>query len=412
MLRTQRHTATFLAVVVMAAVAACGGDTRSVFVTSSNPATTTTGVVTTTLDESSTTTTTAATTTAPPASGDDLRFVDGGPLGTSGSVRVTVRPGDMSLLVHARAADSEGLVFVTAVIDPSGADVGSLIGLEYGELSNSGEAAVYLPIRDDVDLVPGEYRIDFEATVPIVSSGAIVRSGDPDAAQVLDVVFWMVTTVEYDRTVLADRFRAVGTDVFGPHDIAIGDIRFVDPPAAMVERHAVIRLEDGGSDGELRALCRDMTSSIGAVRALNFAIVDRLDGGDPDAVIEGSSSGLPGTALLTGSDLGCVAGMAEVDPDFGNRDLLDRAVVVWHEAAHHLGLYHTTEADGTLFDLFDDTPECHADDRDSNRDGWVDLFECAGLDGENFMFHDGDGTVMTADQAWMLRRHPLLRPAP
>jgi hypothetical protein len=27
------------------------------------------------------------------------------------------------------------------------------------------------------------------------------------------------------------------------------------------------------------------------------------------------------------------------------------------------------------------------------------------------MFHDGDGTMMTADQAWMVRRHPLLYPA-
>jgi hypothetical protein len=186
---------------------------------------------------------------------------------------------------------------------------------------------------------------------------------------------------------------------------------FIDPPADVIDRFAVLQFSEGGTDADLRGLCRAMSTSVGDVRALNFAIVDRLDGDDPDAIIEGSSAGLPGTAMLAGSDLSCVAGMASPDPDDPGRDLFDRAVVVWHEAGHLLGLYHTSESDGRYFDLFDDTPECHSEERDADNDGFIDLYECAGFDADNFMFHDGDGATMTADQAWMIRRHPLLYPA-
>jgi hypothetical protein len=343
------------------------------------------------------------------AAASDLRFVDGGDLGLKGTVRVTVGPDDVSILAHARTSDSDELVFVTAVLDPNGEDVGDVIGLEYGELSNYGEAAVFFPIRAEVALIPGEYRIAFEATSPIVESGAIVKSGDPDAEMAVDVVFWMATTVDYDRTALEQRFRSVGSQMFARHGISVGTITFVDPPPEIVDRYSVLDFR-GKSDADLRSLCREMSSSIGAVRAVNFAIVDRLDDGDPDGTIEGSASGLPGTAMLTNSDLSCVAGMAAIDEDFGGRDLFDRAIVVWHEAGHHFGLYHTSEGDGLYFDLFDDTPECRIENEDSNDDDWIDVYECDGLDADNFMFYDGDGTGMTDDQAWMMRRHPLLYP--
>ena len=341
----------------------------------------------------------------------DVRRVDGGALGREGRILVEIGPGDISLLAFARAADFNAQVFVTSVISPSGVDIGDAIGLEYGELSNFGEAVFFAPTKEQVDLELGEYLVTFEATDEIVASGALVRSGSGEGPQVLDVIFWMATHEQFDRPALERRFRSVGEAVLGRHGIAIGTMTFVDPPAEIVERYSMLELGEGGNDEELRGLCREMSASIGEVRALNFAIVDRLDDGDPETIIEGSSAGLPGTALLGGSGLSCVAGMAAPDPDDSERDLFARAIVVWHEAGHLLGLYHTSESDGVLFDLIDDTPECHYADRDSNDDGFIDLIECDGLDGDNFMFHDGDGTTMTQDQAWMVRRHPLLYPA-
>ncbi len=184
---------------------------------------------------------------------------------------------------------------------------------------------------------------------------------------------------------------------------------FIDPPAAIVDQYATLDFKSYG-DADLRGLCSAMSSSVGPIRALNFAIVDRLAGGGDDAIIEGSASGLPGTVLLADSGLSCVAGMASPDPDDPGRDLFERAIVVWHEAGHHLGLYHTTEEDGLFFDLISDTPECPADQFDENGDGFIDLFECDGYGADNFIFYDGDGTTMTPGQAWSIRRHPLLYP--
>ena len=349
----------------------------------------------------------------PPASNAaaDVRRVDGGALGRKGRVFVEVGPGDISFLAFARTGNPDAQVFITGVVSPSGVDVGDAIGLEYGELSNFGEAAFYAPIKEQVDLELGEYAISFEATDEIVASGALVRSGTADGPQVLDVVFWLATHEQFDLVALEQRFRSVGEAVLGRHGIVVGSMTFIDPPADVIDRYAVLEFEEGGSDADLRNLCREMSAAVGEVRALNFAIVDRLDGGDPDFIIEGSAAGLPGTAMMTGSGLSCVAGMAAPDPDEPGRDLFARAIVVWHEAGHHLGLYHTSEDDGLFFDLLDDTPECRYEERDTNGDGFVDLFECDGLDADNFMFHDGDGTMITEDQAWTLRRHPLLYPA-
>ncbi len=341
----------------------------------------------------------------------DVRRIDGGALGRKGRVFVEVGPGDISFLAFARTENPEAQVFITSVVSASGVDVGDAIGLEYGELSNFGEAAFYAPIKQQVDLEVGEYAVAFEATDEIVASGALVRSGTADGPQVLDVVFWMATNEQFDLMALEQRFRSVGEAMLGRHGIVIGTMTFIDPPTEIIDRFAVLEFAQGGNDDDLRALCREMSTSIGEVRALNFAIVDRLEDADPEFIIEGSSSGLPGTAMLAGSDLSCVAGMAAPDPDEPGRDLFARAIVVWHEAGHHLGLYHTSEDDGLYFDLLDDTPECHYEERDTNGDGFVDLFECDGVDADNFMFHDGDGTMMTEDQAWTVRRHPLLYPA-
>jgi len=358
-------------------------------------------------------TTLAASVESPPIpnAAADVRRLDGGPLGRRGRFLVEIGPGDLSFLAFARTGNPDAQVFVVSVVSPSGVDVGDAIGLEYGEYSNFGEAAVYVPIKEQVDLEIGEYEVTFEATDDIGASGALVRSGTADGPQSLDVIFWMATNEEYDRQALEQRFRSTGEAVLGVHGIAIGTMTFIDPPADIIDRYAVLQFSEGGTDADLRGLCRAMSTSVGDVRALNFAIVDRLDGDEPDAIIEGSSSGLPGTAMLAGSDLSCVAGMASPDPDDPGRDLFERAVVVWHEAGHHLGLYHTSESDGLFFDLIDDTPECRYEEWDTDDDGFVDLYECDGVDAGNFMFHDGDGSTMSGDQAWTVRRHPLLYPA-
>ena len=64
--------------------------------------------------------------------------------------------------------------------------------------------------------------------------------------------------------------------------------------------------------------------------------------------------------------------------------------------------------------MLEDTPECPANQYDGDDDGVVDQFECENVGGDNYMFWGSEGLttdfVMSEDQAWALRRHPLFYP--
>ena len=57
-----------------------------------------------------------------------------------------------------------------------------------------------------------------------------------------------------------------------------------------------------------------------------------------------------------------------------------------HEMGHQLGLFHTTEKEGTVFDILSDTPECLRNSQDNDSNGTVTAEECNGFGGDNLMF--------------------------
>ena len=58
-----------------------------------------------------------------------------------------------------------------------------------------------------------------------------------------------------------------------------------------------------------------------------------------------------------------------------------------HEMGHQLGLFHTTESGGTVFDIISDTAECPKSlDKNSNSQIQMSAEECEGYGAENVMF--------------------------
>lgn len=126
------------------------------------------------------------------------------------------------------------------------------------------------------------------------------------------------------------------------------------------------------------------------VRSLDFHLA--LSGGVPGPL---GRPGRPGSGIALGAEV--LTGDSE----------LGRALA--HELGHHLGLFHTTEADGSSIEPLPDTPTCPAE-ADVDGDGTFAADECDAADGGNLMFWalDGGG-ALSADQARVLGAAPILR---
>jgi hypothetical protein len=170
--------------------------------------------------------------------------------------------------------------------------------------------------------------------------------------------------------------------VFLQAGIALGDVRYFDvsdPALASVAGadELAALFESGGPSGD---------------RTLHLYVVDGLDldFGEPLGV----AAHIPGPALAGGTSQGGVAVVAEY---FLAGDEGTAAALVGHEAGHYLGLYHPTEVGGPAVGedpLSDTAADCDADDC------WETNLMDPYLWGS---------TALTADQCWVLLRHPLVQ---
>jgi hypothetical protein len=148
----------------------------------------------------------------------------------------------------------------------------------------------------------------------------------------------------------------------------------------------------------------------GRARFVNLFFVDDFARG---AGILGITAGVPGELGSVTNRNGVLIGLnAHLDP---NLQLAANFMgeTAAHETGHYLGLFHTTELNGRLFDILPDTPVCPRATRDRNGDGIMSLMECRGLDANNLMFWTGNGiirqTEITPDQAHVVHFSPIAR---
>jgi hypothetical protein len=171
--------------------------------------------------------------------------------------------------------------------------------------------------------------------------------------------------------------------VFANAGICLGTITFRELPGwarARYSPNGVVDVSGGGmglSAGEVPLGCDDLsqlfTVAVAPSRAIHVFLAEELfDGSSPglgttlgvDGSIPGPS-GVPGT-VNGGAVVGFFGSLGAESlpracssdrPNFAcGSDVL--AYVTAHEAGHWLGLYHTTEWDGTRFDPLADTPPC------------------------------------------------------
>lgn len=367
-------------------------------------------------------------------------------------MEVTLGENDVSIMVQLVTADPEKFVLISEIRDPNdkliySASIDSQTGeptlgiSEYfdSSLGGVGAASVFLPPTPLLEMMPGKYRISFltEDDIALSRAEAFVRSAldsgaiDLEAYQA-ELNIWIAhpdplfNDAAFEQTIQTAFKDSINT-IMAPHALKISNINIFTASADEVGKFSEIDAED---DEESAAACQAMQAVTSNKLALNLVYVREL------TASEGGPAGFspsPGIILNDQAEEGCffVSQAAYVaDPDIGyTQDLVDQMMAgnILHEAGHFMSLHHPSQESGNEFDRLLDTVQCDAatyDGRDNDQfgvagevDGIVDDFEC-GIDGgaNNFLFYSGVPHFlpfeMSADQAKVLRRHPLFVKAP
>ena len=121
----------------------------------------------------------------------------------------------------------------------------------------------------------------------------------------------------------------------------------------------------------------------GSTAAVNLFFIEDYSGSWSG--ILGNAAGIPGSMGIANSWNGVLISLsAHASGATLDSQLLGETAA--HEMGHQLGLFHTTESGGTVFDILTDTAECLNSTKDFNNNGKMSAEECEGYGGENLMF--------------------------
>ncbi|MES2644666.1 MAG: hypothetical protein V4850_34580 [Myxococcota bacterium] len=329
---------------------------------------------------------------------------------TGGGVDVPFEPADgaVSALVHCGPYGYDTLSTAESITAP---DASVVFDMEEPTATamrvgiHSDILPILLPVSPDLDLTAGAYglRLYFDAEEAVsVTCSAVYRTQPVEADPTVNIhlVFVGVDGIAAGLNAAEGETTMAGvmdqvTAMWAGGGLSVGTVTYTDFDGD-VDKYTVV---DG--DEELGTLFRTVDAA--GDRSITFFFVQEITD-DEGATILGLAGGPPGTAAVGGtSKSGVVVTTASFESDPA-----EVARIMAHEGGHFLGLFHTTEKDGSESDPLGDTPEC-ASDTDGN--GTFSSSECAGTGAENLMWwaSSADSTDMSADQGWVVSRSAAVR---
>jgi len=342
--------------------------------------------------------------------------------------RVTVGGGGLSKKLTVKVSPAAGSFEILVISTDDSPEYMALFDLT----SPSGEKLVVgtdpynAPIRAMPGVGVATILVSNTPAVPVEGgtySFTVYREGDKGEAwvyviqnirknqtqSVLDMNLWFVGTPGLTSTTAptSTTFQALldeATTILGYHGISVGQVHYYDVTGAAAQKYTIV--DTGGSLGvdehaELVKLSEQLPA---ANKGVNFFFVQGFTGWG----LLGKAGGIPGPPMHGTWSSGVVVSLADLysyDLDYAV-SLTAHAMV--HELLHQLGLYHTTEQDGSMYDPIPDTPECPKS-YDTNGDGLLDGTECLSKDGKNIMFWTAHGYSQLSDgQRFVVHGNPSL----
>jgi hypothetical protein len=259
-----------------------------------------------------------------------------------------------------------------SLTDPDGIDILSasstpnLYDASSGNIGTAGYANVLVPQSPSFSAKAGTWT--FKAYTNDRVSIALRTGSTPSAATIVVQPYitgttWSAGDISDALSVMSSIYSANGITLTINSTITISDTQYA----------AVSEIFNNSITSAL--VSHGVTESVNLFFIKDFSDCEYL----------GKAAGIPGSMGIANSwngvliNLSAHASGASLDPQ-----LLGETAA--HEMGHQLGLFHTTEIGGTVFDILTDTAECLNSTKDFDRNGKMSAEECEGYGGENLMF--------------------------
>ena len=269
--------------------------------------------------------------------------------------------------------DNNGAVLFDSLSDPDGTDILSssssptLNGAASGSLGANGYANVLVPQSQSFSAKKGTWTFKAKKNDGVkltLRSGTVPASTTIVVQPYITGTTWTTGDLSDALSVMSSIYSANEITLSIKSTISISDSRFAAVSGTF-------------TDTTTSALV-----SQGCTAAVNLFFIEDYVGSWSGII--GNAAGIPGSIGIANAWNGVLISLtAHASGTSLDAQLLGETAA--HEMGHQLGLFHTTEEKGDVFDILADTPEC-SNSRDNNGDKKMSAEECEDYGGENVMF--------------------------
>jgi len=269
--------------------------------------------------------------------------------------------------------DSNASVAFYSLSDPDGTNILSasstpnLFQIASGQLGGDGYANVLIPQTPSFFAKPGKWT--FKAFKHDRVKLTLRKGLPPSGASLIVQPFITGTTWSADN--LSSALGIMG-NIYSSNGITLS---INDTISIEESKFAIV-------SGEYTDPKTSSLVSQGIINVINIFFIEDFSGSSSG--ILGNAAGIPGSMGISNSWNGVLISLyAHASGITLDSQLLGETAA--HEMGHQMGLFHTSESGGTVFDILNDTEECTTSlYNDSN--GRVSAEECEGYGAENVMF--------------------------
>jgi len=268
--------------------------------------------------------------------------------------------------------DNNNSIKFYSLTDPDGTDILSASSTPnlYNEASGSqgspGYANVLVPQSPSFSAKAGTWT--FKAYTNDRVSLALRTGSTPSAATIaiqpyITGTVWSAGDISAALSVMSGIYSANGITLTINDTITISDTQYAAVSVTFTDSTTSALVSQGVTEG------------------VNLFFIE--DYSDSDFL--GNAAGIPGSMGIANSWNGVLNSLSAhaIQATLDSQLLGETAA---HGMGLQLGLFHTTETGGTVFDILTDTAECLNSTKDFDDNGKMSAEECEGYGGENLMF--------------------------